>query len=990
MAGSYDGSIRIDTAINAAPIDNGLAQIENKIKGLAATIGLAFGVKELIDFGKRSIDAASDLAEAQNVVDTAFGAMSWKMEQFAATALETYGISELTAKNMGSTYMAMAKGMGVATDAASDMAVTLTGRLSDIMSFYNKTQSEVDTIGRALITGETEPLKAIGVVMTQTNLSAYAMAQGFAKTYAEMSSNEQLLVRYKYFLEQTSLAQGDFAKTSEGWANQTRLLDERLNEFMTNLGSVIMNVLTPALQFANEAVTFLNELFFGGNSNAEDTTAVKNAEAISDGVTSVGTAADKSKKKLNNLIAGFDELHIISGAGSDKDKEDTTDAGIDTSNLLGVNLDADTSTAKKAAQKYRDIINEIYLAFKQHPLTKTIEGIIKSIGKFFGFIEGKEDVNVGGIVDAFMDILGAILAYKAVSGVIKGIVGVDKAFQGLFNTSKTFGSGFSKLFGIIAAHPYAAALIGITALTIGIIALNEEMERQRIASYFGDISISLDEINQLVSPITENVDKVVGAFEDNKTKLTTAKENFSDIAKAVQETADSFKNNDLEQDVEGFAQQLDELVDSALEVNSATFDTSAIKSAFAMDGTIDEEEQAILDYIGKLGGSVADKIRDYSDEIHKITQTAIEEKRELTEAEIANLETLYQKLADMTTQQENIKSAATWERLKNGAYTFDSYAEVMDEIKKAQEQAEEAREKIEQSGYEALMEQKAAAIASGEYSDTELDKLMEDGIKKINENIEASRIEDKRKERDVILAWTQGAFTDMAKSYAYDDTELQKMQQYFQIMLTNPGGMEREEVGKLFSGLELDSREIDLFNRSITMLDDMKKHFGVDIAEELATLNEEIGDTAFTLDDFYGALTKSVDDVTILSVEDILPSVEEFKKQPELYDEVLTAWAAEQNYFVKISGEFDSAAFDEWWDKYLTEKRAQLQSPFPTPSSYGPQLPAGKDGKLDISISLDVENAEVGNVKTKIDSGTAAGAAVAVGIDPWVSNMKGR
>lgn len=267
MAGSYDGSIRINTSINSQPIDNGIAAIENKIKSIGTAIGLAFGVKELIDFGKRAVTAASDLAEAQNVVDTAFGDMSWKMEQFSATALETYGISELTAKNMGSTYMAMAKGMGVATDAASDMAVTLTGRLSDIMSFYNKTQSEVDTIGRALITGETEPLKAIGVVMTQTNLSAYAMAQGFAKTYDEMSSNEQLLVRYKYFLEQTAMAQGDFAKTSEGWANQTRLLSERLNEFMTNLGGLIMNTLTPALEFANEAVSFLNELFFGGQDS---------------------------------------------------------------------------------------------------------------------------------------------------------------------------------------------------------------------------------------------------------------------------------------------------------------------------------------------------------------------------------------------------------------------------------------------------------------------------------------------------------------------------------------------------------------------------------------------------------------------------------------------------------------------------------------------------------------------------------------------------
>ncbi len=985
MAGSYDGSIRIDTAINAVPIDNGLARIENKIKSLAATIGLAFGVKELIDFGKRSIDAASDLAEAQNVVDTAFGEMSYKMEQFAATALETYGISELTAKNMGSTYMAMAKGMGVATNAASDMAVTLTGRLSDIMSFYNKTQSEVDTIGRALITGETEPLKAIGVVMTQTNLSAYAMAQGFSKTYSEMSANEQLLVRYKYFLEQTSLAQGDFAKTSDGWANQTRLLSERLNKFMTNLGTVIMNVLTPALQFANEAVTFLNDLFFGGNDNAEDTTAVKNAEAISDEVTSMGTAADKSKKKLNNLISGFDELHIISGAGSEKDKEDTTDAGIDKSNLLGVNLDADTSTAKKAAQKYRDIINEIYLAFKRHPLTKTIEDIIKWIGKFFGFIKDNGDFDAGGIVDTFMDILGAILAFKTVSGVVKGISSVDKAFQALFDTSsKKFGSGFSALINLIISHPVAAAVAGITALTIGIIALSEEMERQRIASHFGDISISLDEINELVSPITENVDKVVGAFEDNKTKLATAKENFSDIAKAVQETADSFKNNNIEQDVEGFATQLDELVNSALEVNSATFDTSAIRSAFAMDGTIDEEEQAILDQLNELGGSVAEKIKRYGEDIHKITQTAIDENRELTKAEIANLEELYQKLADMTTQQENIKTAATWERLKNGDYTYDSYAEVAEQIKAAQEQAEESRKAIEQSNYEAIMSMVAASKESGKYTDEQLEKMKQDEIEKVKKNIEDSRIEDKRNERDVLLAWTQGTFTDMAKSFTTDPDQLKKMQDYFDLMIKTPEGI---DINELFSGVALDPSDMSAINSTYEALEKMKKHFGMDFAEEWAKLNEEIGDSLFSLDDFYDAAAKVVDNVTPLDVEKFLPSIEKFKEQPKLWDEILGEWAGAANYSVSITGNVDTDAIDQYMEKYIEEKNKELNLNFPTPSNYAPQNPVGKDGKIGISISVDVESANADSIKQARINHLAV-TTFEGNIDPYMNNGK--
>lgn len=927
MAGSYDGSIRIDTAINAAPIDNGLAQIENKIKGLAATIGLAFGVKELIDFGKRSIDAASDLAEAQNVVDTAFGAMSYKMEQFAATALETYGISELTAKNMGSTYMAMAKGMGVATDAASDMAVTLTGRLSDIMSFYNKTQSEVDTIGRALITGETEPLKAIGVVMTQTNLSAYAMAQGFSKTYAEMSSNEQLLVRYKYFLEQTALAQDDFAKTSEGWANQTRLLSERLNEFTTNLGGVIMNVLTPALQFANEAVTFLNDLFFGGKTE-EETTAAKNAEAVTDEVTAVGTAADKSKKKLNNLLSGFDELHIISGAKSDDD-ENITDAGIDTSNLLGVNLDADTSTAKKAAQKYRDIINEIYLAFKRHPLTKAIEGIIRDIGKFFGFIKGNNDISAGEIVDALMDILGAIIAYKTVKGIVGGV--------------NAFSKGFNGLIGVITAHPTAAAVAGITALAIGILALNDEMQRQNIASYFGDISISLDEVRTLISPITESVDKVAGAFEDNKTKLTTAKENFSDIAKAVQETADSFKKNDIEQDVEGFATQLDELVNSALEVNGATFDTSAWQIAFLEnDGKIDEHEQEILDSFTEMGESIADKIKGYGKAIHLITQTAIDESRELTQAEIENLEDLYKKLAEMTLVQTQVESEATWERLKRGAYSIDSYEELAAQIKEAQEQEKKARDELQQSMYKDTLAKLGSERAAGEITDEEYEKQKADLFKEADDTVKELEVKSARYQREILSIWANTAFDKIVDAnQGYSAENKKKVKEVFDLMLNAPDGVRPADILNRVDG----QYAMNLTKMVGYNLDELNRQFGVDFMYEWRNLNEVIGDTGGSVDEFYDSLDYLLKHTEGLEVDNLLSKMEELKDRPKEYIEGFKEWLDKTNFDpIKIPIEFDSEEADKWIDEYIAKYNSggngvPQRSLAPTSSSYASQAP---------------------------------------------------
>lgn len=964
MAGSYDGSIRIDTSINSQPIDNGISAIENKIKSIGKTIGLAFGVKELIDFGRKAVTAASDLAEAQNVVDTAFGDMSWKMEQFAATALETYGISELTAKNMGSTYMAMAKGMGVATDAASDMAVTLTGRLSDIMSFYNKTQREVDTIGRALITGETEPLKAIGVVMTQTNLSAYAMAQGFAKTYDEMSSNEQLLVRYKYFLEQTAMAQDDFAKTSEGWANQTRLLSERLNEFMTNMGSLIMNTLTPALEFANEAVSFLNDLFFGGNDKAENTTAVKNAEAVTDEVTAMGAAADKSKKKLNNLIAGFDELHIISGA-NDKDKEQTTDAGIDTSNLLGVNLDADTKTAKKAAGKYRDIINEIYLAFKRHPLTKTIEGIIDGIGKFFGIIDDSGKISAGGIVDTLMDILEAILAYKAV----KGIVGGVSAFTG----------GFGKLIGIITAHPVAAAVVGITGLAIGIFKLSKELERQRIASYFGDISISLDEIRELVGPITESVDKVAGAFEDKREKLANAKEDFAGIAKAVQETADAFKNNNIEQDVEGFAKQLDELLNSALEVNKATFDTSAWKTAFLEDdGVIDEREQEILDSFDNLGGSVEDTIENYGEKIHEITSAAIKENRELTEAEIANLESLYKKLEELTLSTDKIKSQATWERLKSGAYTFDSYEELAEKIREAQEQEQKTREEVHQSMYEDALAMLGTALAAGEISNEEYEQQKAELLKEADEKVKEMEINSKRYQREILLAFAQGAFTNLAKSYANDEDDLKKMQEYFDLLTNMPDKVSDAKLLEFVNHNEHTGQLMNSVNYGV--LRDLKKQFGLDLMSELEELNAEIGDSAVDLNDYYKTLEDTLGDFTGLDVDSILPTLEEFKDRPEAYTAILNQWLQYQSFSIQMGVEFDTESATKQLNDFINQN--YKISPYVSENN-------GQEQEQQVNINLKIVDEQQETVKTFETTGAAAVFDYAIHRNEW-NNGKGQ
>jgi len=259
-----DGTLNFDTKIDTKGFKDGTntinkqsATMKSSFASLAKSLGAALVVTGLVKLGKQAITTASDLAEVQNVVDTAFGSMAYKIEDFAKTSIENFGLSKLAAKQMASVYMAMSVGMGQVADTASTMAVTVTGRLGDIMSFYNKTQSEVDTIGKAIYTGETEPLKAIGIVATETNLELFRLQKGFKTAYASMSADEKLLVRQQYFLEKTSLAAGDFAKTSGSWANQTRVLTEQWNEFLGILGTGLITVLTPVVKYLNTALTYM-------------------------------------------------------------------------------------------------------------------------------------------------------------------------------------------------------------------------------------------------------------------------------------------------------------------------------------------------------------------------------------------------------------------------------------------------------------------------------------------------------------------------------------------------------------------------------------------------------------------------------------------------------------------------------------------------------------------------------------------------------------
>lgn len=251
--------VQQQTANTAKKVDGYVGKIKSAFGKIGKVLGIALSVAAIVNFGKQCIELGSDLQEVQNVVDVTFGGMSRAVDEFAQEAIEKFGLSELSAKKYSSTMGAMLKSMGFSTQAAADMSMELTGLAGDMASFYNLSGDDAFAKIRAGISGETEPLKQLGINLSVANLEQFALTQGITKSYNAMNQQEQALLRYNYLLSVTSDAQGDFARTSDSWANQTKILAERFNSLKAAIGQGLINVLTPVLRVINQVIAKLVE-----------------------------------------------------------------------------------------------------------------------------------------------------------------------------------------------------------------------------------------------------------------------------------------------------------------------------------------------------------------------------------------------------------------------------------------------------------------------------------------------------------------------------------------------------------------------------------------------------------------------------------------------------------------------------------------------------------------------------------------------------------
>ena len=493
------GQIGLDLVVNQNQFDRQMRGITNIASKAGKILAGAFAIKKITEFTSACLDLGSDLAEVQNVVDVTFSKMNEQVNNFAQNAVFQFGLSETMAKQYTGTFGAMAKAFGFVESEAYAMSTTLTGLAGDVASFYNITQGEAYTKLKSVFTGETESLKDLGVVMTQTALDQFALANGYGKTTAKMTEQEKVALRYAFVQQQLSLAQGDFARTSDSWANQVRILKLQFDSLRASLGQGFIAALTPVIkvintimgklvQLANVFSAFMKRLFgvksdssSGIGTVASDVSSATNAmDNLSNSTSGVGSAAKKAAKEIKGLM-GIDEINTISSTGSDSDSGSGGSSGIGN---IGMD-DWDFSQQEKAtdgllskvevfADKVRNIFKNISNFIKKHKeiILSIIGGLVSGIIAFF--IAG----NWGAITGAIASVIGWIeliptalglagLALTTPAALIAGAVAVvTTAFLYLWQTSDSFRNalinGWNAL--VSALTPYFKAIMGALKL----------------------------------------------------------------------------------------------------------------------------------------------------------------------------------------------------------------------------------------------------------------------------------------------------------------------------------------------------------------------------------------------------------------------------------------------------------------------------------------------------------------------------------------------
>lgn len=224
-----------------------------KDAGKALAVGFGAAVVGGAIFAKGAIDAASDLNESMSKVQVVFGDSAKSVIDFSKTAATGLGQSQAQALAATGTFGNLLRALGLTTTQSADMSTQMVQLATDLASFNNTDPAVALDALRSGLTGETEPLKQFGVNMNDATLKAEALKLGLiSSTKDAMDPATKAMAAYQLIMDQTALSQGDFDRTSQGLANQQRILKARFDDLKATIGTALLPVAVSLITFLNE------------------------------------------------------------------------------------------------------------------------------------------------------------------------------------------------------------------------------------------------------------------------------------------------------------------------------------------------------------------------------------------------------------------------------------------------------------------------------------------------------------------------------------------------------------------------------------------------------------------------------------------------------------------------------------------------------------------------------------------------------------------
>lgn len=645
------GAVDFELLLNSNPFNKGIQNAGNTIQksgieGMLGKIGkaalAAFSVKAVVDFTKQCLELGSNLAEVQNVVDVTFGNLNTQVDEFAKNAIDQFGLGQTVTKKYVGTFGAMAKAFDFNNQAALEMSETLTGLVGDVASFYNLSSDEAFTKLKSVFTGETETLKDLGIVMTQTALDQYALENGFGKTTSAMTEQEKTALRYQFVLDKLSLAQGDFARTSDSWANQTRVLSLRFDELKATLGQGFINLFTPIVQGINWVISKLQVLADAFKSFTEFITGKKSdssggvgsiatdlsdvtseANTASDAVAGIGSSAQAAAKDMKSL-ASFDTANILkssdSSSSSDSGSSNVGSAGLDFGNSLTDTMEQANSEMDSFMKKASELIDIFKQGFSKgfgdfdvSNITKSIENIKNNLVDIFASPEVTGAANKW--VNALLTDLGKTagsIASIAVSIADNFIGGLDKYLE---QNKQNIQDHVVKLFDISSRSHELSGNISTAIADIWTV-LRGDTAKQITAdliSIFTDAILGTIEVvgtlvNDLIymftQPFIENKDlikqAIEGMLEPISSVLSTIKNGIQDTFSKFWEVYDTYIAPAVDNIKNGFSSILETILTVWNENISPILDEWAAKFDVLWQEHIQPMVNGFLEFIGKI------------------------------------------------------------------------------------------------------------------------------------------------------------------------------------------------------------------------------------------------------------------------------------------------------------------------------------------------------------------------------------------------------